>query len=146
MAEYVRRLVKDERIDWEGKEFDKQAAIVHDKHFVVRSVLGQVFVVPEEDNTLTHPYDHPKDQAEDLDDDRNDIELLLFTGIFNDFDEHADCASLENERSQGKEVCHIVANGEQDHLINRLQIIIDRCEPLRQLTDDKQCEHEPVKD
>ena len=69
---------------------------------------------------------------------------MLFTSILNDFDEHADGASLENERGQGKEVCYIVANGEQDHLINRLQIIIDRYEPLGPLTDDKQCEHEPV--
>ena len=85
----------------EVDELRLEADIVHDEYLVVRSIvgefLGESFVGDQDYDTCTKKSSCPKQHAEDLDEDRNYVELLLLVGILHDLNESSDGTRVQDD-------------------------------------------------
>ena len=130
----------------EVDELGYQANIVHDEHFAVRSELGYILEVFDKDYALGHPDNRPKNQAANLDCNWHYVKLLLFRGRLHNLDELNDGASVQDDYGQDCDVDHVVAHSEQDLLIDKRQIIINRRKLLNQLADNQKNKYKPIED
>ena len=105
-----------------------QADIVHDEYLVVRSIvwvfLGESFVGDQDYDTCTEKSSCPKHHAEDLDEHRNYVELLLLVGILHDLNERSDGTSVQDDNRHDCPVSYVVSNGIEDFLERTRNILI----------------------